>query len=158
MPLPRPLPGPITPCAPLYHYVPCLTQKGKQRLPKVKCLPQGHSHMLSMVGRSRRGPGPSWWGTGVGRGWARPGACQTRWSRTSPAAPSRPGPAPWWESLASWCFCPRCRLPAGALTDKSLTLPWGEAQEGVEGSWTQIAKGKVPSPCQPNPRAQKFKI
>lgn len=24
VPLPRPLPGPIMPCAPLYHYVPCL--------------------------------------------------------------------------------------------------------------------------------------
>lgn len=100
--------------------------------------------MLSMVGWWKRGQDPAGGGLGWARGRARPGACQTRWSRTSPAAPSRPGPAPWWESLASWCFCPRCRLPAGALTDKSLTPPWGEAQEGVEGSWTQIAKGKVP--------------
>lgn len=90
--------------------------------------------------------------TGVGKGEGRAANRARRFGHgLCPPPPSRPpsppSPLAWLpsrESVGSWCPCPHCRLPAGALTDESLLLPWGRAKEGVEGGWTLASGGRGP--------------
>ena len=90
--------------------------------------------------------------TGVGKGEGRAATRARRFGHgLCPPPPSRPpsppSPLAWLpsrEPVGSWCPCPHCRLPAGALTDESLLLPWGRAKEVVEGGWTLASGGRGP--------------